>query len=194
MEFKSTLIIILLIILLYLAYRSLPIPLADDASIKVTGSGNGNPLLKGFSVNFKTSATEGLVFANQPEANKYVAIYLKAGKPVVEGQIAASTPAKITFDTVVNDGKDHVVTVIHETGKVTANLDDGNFKEQTLANATQAFTYGKMQIGSGADLTGLSVDANKQFIGCISYINLPKSPLTSANFKLDGGLSKDCSV
>jgi hypothetical protein len=169
-------------------------PLEKDASIKVTESGQSNPRLNGFSVSFKTTNGNGLIFVNQPEDNKYVGVYLKAGKPVVEAQIAASTPIKVTFADAVNDNKDHVVTVIWEAGKVTASLDKGEFKSVDLVNSSQAFIYGKMQIGSGANLVGLSGDANTQFTGCINYVKLPDRPLTSSNFKLGDGIAKDCSV
>ncbi len=194
MNLITVLISILLLVSLYLVYQGMAMPLEKDASIKVTGSGKSNPKLNGFSVSFKTPNSDGLIFVNQPETNKYVGVYLKSGKPVVEAQIAENTPIKITFDKSVNDKKDHVVTVIREAGKVTASLDRGEFKSIDLVNSSQAFTYGKMQIGSGASLSGLSADANKQFNGCINYIKLPDRPLTSSNFKLGGGIAKDCSV
>lgn len=195
MDLNTVLISVLLGISLYLVYQSMAVPLGEDASIKVAASGVGNPRLNGFAVSFNTKAQEGLIFANQPEANKYVAVYLKAGKPIVEAQVVENTPAQVAFgDLVVNDGKDHVIKVIWESGKVTASLDDDDFKEVALVSASQAFIYGKIQIGLGTGLTGLSTDANKQFLGCINYIKLPDSPLTSSNFKLGSGLTKNCSA
>jgi len=193
MDLNTVLISILLFVSLYLVYQGMAMPLEKDASIKVAGSGKGNPRLNGFAVSFKAKDPDGLIFVNQPEDNKYVGVYLKAGKPIVEAQVVASTPVKVSFDATVNDDKDHVVTVIWEVGKVTASLDDGDFKDVKLTNSSQAFIYGKMQIGSGASLVGLSADAGKQFNGCINYIKLPDRPLTSSNFLLLGGLSKDCS-
>lgn len=193
MDLNTVLISILLFVSLYLVYQSMAMPLDKADSLKVTGAGKGNPRMNGFAVSFKTEDQTGLIFANQPAENQYVGVYLKGGKPVVEAQVAPSTPVKISFDEVVNNKEDHVVLVIYEAGKVTASLDNGDFKEVALLNSSQAFIYGKMQIGSGENLTGLSVDANQQFTGCINYIKLPSRPLTQANFKLVNGLSKDCS-
>ena len=194
MDLNTVLISILLLVSLYLVYQGMAMPLEKDASIKVTGSGQSNPRLNGFSVSFNTSNQKGLIFVNQPEENKYVGVYLKDGKPVVEAQIAENIPNKVTFNESVNDMKDHVVTVIWEAGKVTASLDRGEFKSINMVNSSQAFIYGKMQIGSEGSLIGLSTDAANQFTGCINYIKLPDQPLTSSNFKLGGDITKDCSV
>ncbi len=194
MDLNTVLISILLFVSLYLVYQGMDLPLDKDDSIKVTGTGKSNPRLNGFAVSFNTKVQDGLIFVNQPESEKYVGVYLAEGKPVVEAQIQSGKPLKISFDKTVNEGKDHVVTVIWESGKVTASLDNGEFQGVTLANSSQAFIYGKMQIGSADGISGLSDEAKKQFIGCINYIKLPDRPLTSSNFKLGQGITKDCSA